>query len=105
MTLTAATNWSIADPVGRCSLTWHRVDGAAPHFVVRNNLGSGSMQAHCNLPTRPYPDIAGWEFDVKRSAKAQFNFHFSLGRKDAKGIYKPSHHFFQRLFGLHRFFF
>lgn len=93
-------DWEAADPISQARLTWRRdsVD-AHPYFLMTSVLGSGSLLARCNRPPIPYPQAAGWRFDVKRTERGQFNFYFSIGRQNAQGIYTPSQSYFYRISG------
>jgi hypothetical protein len=93
------TQWDMDDPVGYSHLTWHDIPGKSPYFVTENALGSGAMFVQCKLPPSPYPDVAGWRFLVKRTPGAQFNLHYSLGRKNEKGEYVAERQFFHRITG------
>lgn len=92
-------DWEAADPVSRGRLAWHASSNAPPYFTLTSVLGSGTMLAQYDAATVPYPSTAGWRFDVKRTARARFNFHFSLGRRNTAGVYVPEQYFVHRLSG------
>ena len=92
-------NWTADDPDGLLQLSWHETPGGGPYFAVRNVPGSGSMRTSCRLPPVPYRDLAGWSFEIQRTPRAQFNFHYSIGRMEEDGTFKPSRSFFHRLSG------
>ena len=99
-TADGAGDWSAQDAIGLADLTWHRDStDRSRYFVVRNRAGSGSMFAACNLPPRPCAGVAGWRFQVKRTAGACFNFHYSVGARDESGAYVPKHSFFHEISG------
>ena len=91
--------WSVDDPIGCATLTWHDGPPDKPCFVLRNTIGSGRMFALCDEPPVPLSKIAGWTFLVKRTPGARFNFHYSVGRTDAEGTFEPLKRFFHRLSG------
>jgi len=91
-------NWEMDDTVGHSRLTWREEAGTSPYFAAENVLGSGSMLVRCKLPPVPYADLAGWRFLVKRTTGAEFNFHYSVGRKK-DGVYHPERQFFHRISG------
>ncbi len=93
-------SWTADDPTGRLLLQWPEpADGERPRFVATTTLGAGEMLARASLPPVPYADLAGWSFQVQRTARAQFNFHYSIGRMNSKGQYEPAARFFHRLSG------
>ncbi|MFO7869984.1 MAG: hypothetical protein R6V03_00945 [Kiritimatiellia bacterium] len=96
--MNTAELWEAHDPVGRGRLLWH--EGArGPFFEFRNVLGSGRMLTRCRAEPTPYARTAGWEFDIKRTSGAKFNFHYSLGTRDDKGEYRESRRYFHRISG------
>ena len=92
--------WSIDDPIGRSLLTWHAspADGC-PYFVVHNTLGGGDMFAALRLDPLPYAELAGWQMQIRRTPRAQFNIHYSIGKHDKDGKYQPLKRFFHRISG------
>lgn len=91
--------WAALDPVGRLRLDWREEPGLGLSFTAKNVAGSGNMLAVCSLPPVPVPDLAGWRFEVKRTPKAQFNFHYSVGRMVGDGVYVAERQFYHRLSG------
>ena len=75
------------------------VTNSAPAFTVTSVLGSGSLLARCALPPVPYSKIAGWRFEAKRTARGLFNFYYSIGRRNAAGVYGPERSYVHRLSG------
>ena len=96
--LSTPGHWQTEDPVGHARIAWGVTPDNADAFTVESVLGSGPMFARCTLPPVPYEALAGWRFYVKRTPRAQFNFHYSVG-KVADGEYKPEHAYFHRLSG------
>ncbi len=94
-----AEEWESDDPVSRARLTWHTPVMGSPYFTVTSVLGSGTLLARRESPAVPYPQLAGWRFDVKRTPRGQFNLYYSVGRNNAQGIYVPEQFFFHRLSG------
>jgi len=91
--------WKADDPTGHTRLRWPVSPRTAPFFVAETTLGAGEMFTRAALPPVRYPQLAGWRFRVKRTANARFNFHYSMGRFDKDGAYKPEATFFHRLTG------
>ncbi len=91
--------WRADDPTGQTRLSWRAERGDAPAFVATTLLGAGEMFARAELPPDLYDELVGWTFEVKRTAGARFNFHFSLGTMDATGVFHPSIHGYHRLSG------
>jgi hypothetical protein len=91
--------WDVDDPVSQARLTWLAPTSSSPYFAVTSVLGSGSLLTRYNLPPVPYPELAGWHFDVKRTARGQFNFYYSIGRRNAEGAYVPERFYFHQISG------
>ena len=72
-----ADYWYSEDPVGHAKLTRfaHNSEG----FLLRNHLGGGNMFVKSRLVPLVLADIAGWYFEAKRSAMAQFNLSYVIG--------------------------
>ncbi len=96
--LTVPGLWQVEDEVGRGVLEWWRETDGTPYFTVTNQLAGGQFLAVCGEAAHPYERLAGWLFYLKRTSRAQFNFHFTLGRLQA-GQYVPERHYFHRLSG------
>ena len=94
-----AANWETDDPVGHTQIKWHDDADGSPWFATRNVMGSGTFEAKCDLPPVPYRQLAGWQFLLKRTPHAQFNFHYSVGRVDGAGKYTAQQSFFHRISG------
>ena len=92
-------DWEAADPVSQARLAWYAETNARPYFTVSSVLGSGTLLARCDRPLAPYAQVAGWRFDVKRTTRGLFNFYYSIGRRNAEGIYVPQNFYFHRLSG------
>ena len=92
-------DWEAADPVSQARLAWRPATNASPCFTLTSVLGSGTLLARCDRPPVPYPQVAGWRFDVKRTPRGLFNFYYSIGRRNAQGIYVPSNFYFHRISG------
>lgn len=91
--------WSIDDPVGYPHLAWHQDAVVGDYFSAQSLLGGGSLAVGCDLAPVPYAELAGWRFYVKRTERACFNFHFSIGRLDATGEFTSKRRYFHRLTG------
>jgi len=91
--------WSINDTVGFCRMSEQKDKNGEPYVTVTNTLGGGRMYARRTSPATPCSQIAGWTFLVKRTPKACFNFHYSVGMQNSYGTYKPEKRFFHRLSG------
>ena len=96
--LSTPGHWQARDPVGRSRIIWGVTPDNAGTFTVQNVLGSGTMFVRCTLPPVPYDQLAGWRFYVKRTPRAQFNFHYSVGRI-VEGEYRAKYSYFHRLSG------
>ena len=96
--LSTPGHWKTDDPVGRARMTWGVTPDNADAFSVETVLGSGPMAVRCMLPPVPYEELAGWRFYVKRTPRARFNFHYSVGSV-TDGEYTPKQSYFHRLSG------
>lgn len=91
--------WSAEDEIGRTSLEWHTDDDGAPYFVACTRLGGGQFLTEIETRHVPLDRLAGWLFFVKRTEKAQFNFHYTLGTAGEGDRYLPSRHCFHTISG------
>ena len=66
---------------------------------MRTTLGGGQFLAVCDVPPRPYDRVAGWLMHVKRTSRAKFNFHYTIGTLGASGKYTPVHYLFHTVSG------
>lgn len=98
--LTDPEFWQVDDEVGRSRLDWHRdsADGSA-YFTMTTRLGGGQFLAVCEAPPQPLAQVAGWTFEMKRTADAQVNFHYAVGSLGAGGQFIPAMHGFQVISG------
>ncbi len=90
-------HWSVDDPVGHAELLV--CPGAAPGLMVRNRLGSGTMLAKPDFPAAELRKLAGWQFALKRTPKAELNAYYSIGVTDGQGNYTPQRYAFHRISG------
>jgi len=90
--------WEADDPVGHSRLLWREQPGQGPYMLFENTLGGGPMFSACSLPPIPYPDIAGWRFELKRTSGARFNLHYSFGVMQ-NGEFTPTARYFHRISG------
>jgi len=95
----AVRDWQAADPVGQAVVRWHSDEDGEPYFTVGSPLGSGSMHAKCVRAAKPYSEIAGWRFRVKRTPGACLNFHYTIGHLYDSGKSPPKTSYFHRLSG------
>ena len=74
-------------PVDACnSILWNYRDSVNQGTVLKgenaiglkSGLGGGFMQLNATLAPIPLPKVAGWRFQVKRTALARFNFYYRL---------------------------
>lgn len=91
--------WRASDAEGQGRLTWFWEEGVGPYWVMRSTLGGGSMHAKCGLKPVPAMGLLGWRFYVKRTARANFNFHYTVGRSRGQGDYRVERNYFHRLSG------
>ncbi|OGV64736.1 MAG: hypothetical protein A2498_13530 [Lentisphaerae bacterium RIFOXYC12_FULL_60_16] len=96
---TTTHSWQINDTVGYSVLREHSTPRDGPYLEVVNLLGSGPMHLAPTNPPPPYPWLAGWRFDLKRTPGARFNFYFSLGRMVKDKGYQPEWQFMYRISG------
>ncbi|OPZ29380.1 MAG: hypothetical protein BWZ02_01017 [Lentisphaerae bacterium ADurb.BinA184] len=95
----APAEWKTDDEVGWPRLAWHTDADGMPYFTMTSRLGAGSFMAVADTPPVPYALLAGWQFEVKRTSRAQFNLHYSLGRRNAAGEYVAERRCFEQLSG------
>ncbi|MCF7854181.1 MAG: hypothetical protein K9N51_05230 [Candidatus Pacebacteria bacterium] len=81
--------WTAENPVGHAALEWHEDTDSGAYFSVTNVLGGGRMAASCELPPMPLKNLAGWTFRMKRTPRAQFNFHYQIGSLMGNGKFIP----------------
>ena len=93
------SHWTVKDPVAYGEIAWHTRKWDGPYFVFTNRLGAGAMHARPDLPLEPLAEFAGWSFLIKRTDDAEFNFHYSIGRRNAIGEFVPEKRFFHRISG------
>ena len=89
--------WEVDDPVGGGLLEPIRFN--APALKVVNRFGAGSLFATARLPHMALDRTAGWQFEIKRTAGAALNFHYSIGTVDGNGNYRPAQYFFHQISG------
>ncbi|MDA1086012.1 MAG: hypothetical protein O2901_03245 [Verrucomicrobia bacterium] len=91
--------WTSTTDAGRALLDWHTTADGEPYFVLRNTLGGGSMAAVGQAPPVALKDLAGLEFDVKRTPGAQFNFHLDVGTLSPSNRFVVARRYFHHLSG------
>ncbi len=91
--------WSVRDTTGYARLGWHPDESGAPYLVLTNTRGGGSMTVNAHLPPVNCSELAGWRFHAQRTARAHFNFHYSIGRIEPSGRYVAERHFFHQISG------
>ncbi|MDP7399849.1 MAG: hypothetical protein QF541_23495, partial [Lentisphaeria bacterium] len=91
--------WTAEDPVAYGKIAWYTRKWDGPYFVFTNRLGAGAMHARPDLPLEPLAVFAGWSFLIKRTDDAEFNFHYSIGRRNGTGEFVPERRFFHRISG------
>ena len=96
---TAPSWWEPDDSVGHAQTTWHRDAKEIMYFASETLLGSGGFLTRASLPLVPLDGLAGWRFEIKRTANAHLNFLYSVGLRDADGVYVPSRFFFHHISG------
>ena len=90
--------WTASNTVSRTRFTWHKDRDGQPYFALRNTLGGGAMQAQLDGVGTELAKTTGWRFYIKRTPKAQFNFHYALGSSNGK-TFTPTTHFVHRISG------
>ncbi|HBC86265.1 MAG TPA: hypothetical protein DCZ94_04850 [Lentisphaeria bacterium] len=87
--------------------SWKQIDSAgAPKvtfsqnaFKVKNILGGGIFAAEAKNLLYPEDSISAWTCEIKRTENAEFNFHFELGRRNAKGEFSTLQRYFYQITG------
>ncbi len=92
-----AAYWRSEDPVGHAKLEYfsHNSDG----FLLRNHIGGGDMFVKSLLPPLALNEVAGWYFEAKRSAAAQFNLSYVIGTLDDNKAISVKERYFHHLSG------
>jgi len=93
------TEWQAADPVGQLALEWSGSGESGSFFRAMARKGASSMTVRSTLSALPLARCAGWRFEMKRTATALLDFHFSVGRAGSDGHFVPERRFVYRLSG------
>ena len=92
--LMTASSWQQSDSAGAPKLSFFK-NG----IKVENILGAGKFAAEAKGLDFPESGISAWTCEIKRTENAGFNFHFELGRKNAKGEYVVMQRYFYQITG------
>ncbi len=90
--------WKVDDDAGHARLLT-ATTATGRTLGLQTQLGAGNMFLESSLPALPLAHLAGWEFDIKRTPSASLNVHYSIGRLDRKGRFKPYRYFYHRING------
>jgi hypothetical protein len=92
-----AAYWSTDDSVGHAFMEPFQMNAAA--LRLTNRLGSGNMLLKPALPPLPLDRLAGWTFQMRRTAGARVNLHYSIGTTAADGTFTPLQACFHQING------
>jgi hypothetical protein len=92
-----AAYWSVNDTVGHAVLEPFQMNAAA--LRLTNRLGSGNMLMKPALPLLPLERLAGWTFQMRRTASARLNLYYSIGTAAADGTFAPLQACFHQING------
>ncbi len=92
-------HWHADDETGRTRLAWSNPEQGRPQFTATTTLGGGEMFTRATWPLVRHEDLAGWTFQIKRTAQAQFNFHYALGTVNEKGEFERKARLFHQISG------
>lgn len=90
--------WTARDPVSNPRFDWLPTSEAPDTFVMRARQAAGTFFATNVLPAVPLRNLAGWRFEIARTADAHVNFHYTVGRMGKEG-FEPAQSFFHSLSG------
>ena len=95
-------------PVDSCNpVLWNYRDSVNQGTVLKgedaiglkSGLGGGFMQLNATLAPIPLPKLAGWRFQVKRTALARFNFFYRLMTLNKEKKYVATRNLFHSISG------
>jgi hypothetical protein len=92
-----ASYWSVTDPVGHAVMEPFEMNAGA--LRLTNRLGSGNMLLKPTLPLLPLDRLAGWTFQMRRTAGASLNLYYSIGTAAANGTFTPLQACFHQITG------